>query len=179
MDVPIEKVLDESASGLRHLRWAREIVGTLIALAASGELLTDAQATIVRDEAAALTHVIGTLSSAVKGYRDFLERKRTLARGKVRAAEVLLLLSAMDESAPSLALSNAEAELQTAIENERLALRSALSEAIKKTRDHILSIGTRLDAEFPEAACRAVYPLLANDQTAVLDQGDNFDDSAA
>lgn len=78
-------LLAPEASGLRHLRWGREIHGSLEAHIAQGHLLSGAEREALRDESALLGELVQRLSGAVKPYRDFLERTRTPLRGRLRA----------------------------------------------------------------------------------------------
>src|SRR5262249_46619787 len=82
--------LDRSASGLRHLRWAREVLGTLHAFASLEPHLSAAQQAALGAEIERVTALVTALSGAVKPYRDFLERTRTRSRGALRAAEHLV-----------------------------------------------------------------------------------------
>lgn len=80
--------LSEEASGLRHLRWAREVRGTLaahLAMSASEGASAEQRAALA-SEVAVLGERIDELSAAVKAYRDYLERVRTAVRGSLRAA---------------------------------------------------------------------------------------------
>lgn len=77
--------LGRGASGLRHLRWAREIYATLAAHAEGSEM-SDGQRMALAKELTRLDARIQGLSGAVKGYRDFLERERVRYRGAIRAA---------------------------------------------------------------------------------------------
>jgi len=77
--------LDRGASGLRHLRWAREIYATLAAHVEATELGASRK-TALEKELVRLDARIQSLSAAVKAYRDFLERERVRYRGLVRAA---------------------------------------------------------------------------------------------
>ncbi|UQA56586.1 hypothetical protein [Polyangium aurulentum] len=77
--------LSRGASGLRHLRWAREIYATLAAHAEASEV-SEPQRAALSKELTRLDARIQGLSGAVKGYRDFLERERVRYRGAIRAA---------------------------------------------------------------------------------------------
>lgn len=76
--------LSPSASGLRHLRWSREILGSLEAHYEHNPRLSTADRDLVLEEAVKLRALIVALSAAVKPYRDFLERRRTQFRGMLR-----------------------------------------------------------------------------------------------
>lgn len=177
--------LDRSASGLRHLRWAREVLGTLTALAAlaahdahdasnAGTPRTapfsDPQRAALRAEIEHVAALVSHLSAAVKPYRDFLERTRTLARGELRAAEIIGDSSAHEAAAH---------EMATVIEPARRALHVALAAAIDKARDGLHSMDERLLATFPAEIVAAFYPPLTPDRTRVLDDGDPDDDATA
>jgi hypothetical protein len=77
--------LARGASGLRHLRWAREIYATLAAHVDKTDLGA-ARRGALEKELARLDARIQALSGAVKAYRDFLERERVRHRGAIRAA---------------------------------------------------------------------------------------------
>lgn len=76
--------LSRSASGLRHLRWAREILATLEAHYEHNPRLSQPDREVVLEEAVNLRTLVTALSSAVKPYRDFLERRRVQFRGMQR-----------------------------------------------------------------------------------------------
>ena len=161
--------LARSASGLRHLRWTREVLGTLTALAAHDAHLTEAQLAAVRAEVAHVAGLVAALSAAVKPYRDFLERTRTLTRGKLRAAEIV-----GDAGAREAALR----EMASRTEPAREALHATLSAAIDATRDELCAMDERLLAVFPADVVVQMYPTLTPDAGRVLD-GDDPDDDAA
>ena len=81
--------LSRSASGLRHLRWGREILATLDAHYEHNAGLTQGQRELVLDEAIKLRGLVTLLSNAVKPYRDFLERRRVVFRGMQRVGSFL------------------------------------------------------------------------------------------
>lgn len=81
--------LSRSASGLRHLRWAREIAASLDAHARQNYLLDPSQAEAIANEAALLRAHILTLHNAVKPYRDYLETAHVELRGKQRVGSFL------------------------------------------------------------------------------------------
>src|ERR1700722_3102926 len=81
--------LVESASGLRHLRWAREILATLEMHHEHDPRLTAEERDVVLAETVELRLLVTLLSGAVKPYRDFLERERTRFRGMLRVGRYL------------------------------------------------------------------------------------------
>jgi hypothetical protein len=81
--------LSRGASGLRHLRWGREILATLEAHYEHNPRLAQPQRELVLDEAVKLRGLVTLLSNAVKPYRDFLERRRVLFRGMQRVGGFL------------------------------------------------------------------------------------------
>jgi hypothetical protein len=166
--------LDESASGLRHLRWARELRGSIDGYleldeegaldgadpkrrgdldAAKGELSS------IRVE---LGHAIDRLSAAVKDYRDFLERRRTEVRGRSRAALALGL-------APDGRLARFDALER---EPRRLTVRAE----VRWLRQAVRELLARLDA-YP-ALRDSLLPPLA-DPHHVADADDVDDDATA
>ncbi len=76
--------LSRSASGLRHLRWAREVLATLSAHYEHNAHLGMPAREAVLAEMVELRASIDSLSAAVKAYRDFLERRRVGFRGMQR-----------------------------------------------------------------------------------------------
>ncbi len=81
--------LARSASGLRHLRWAREILATLEAHYEHNARLTQPERELLLDESIKLRGLVTILSNAVKPYRDFLERRRVQFRGMQRVGSFL------------------------------------------------------------------------------------------
>lgn len=168
MTVP-RPTLSRSASGLRHLRWAREILGTLTALAAHEAHFTEAQLAALRAEVGHVTALVSALSAAVKPYRDYLERARTLTRGKLRAADIV---------ADPAAREAAEEEMLERTEPMREALHAALSARIDATREGLSAMDERLLSVFPPETVVSLYPTLTTDAARVLDIGDPDDDAA-
>lgn len=81
--------LSRSASGLRHLRWAREILASLEAHYEHNPRLAQRDREAVLSEAVKLRAQVNSLSAAVKPYRDFLERRRVQFRGMQRVGRFL------------------------------------------------------------------------------------------
>lgn len=81
--------LSRGASGLRHLRWSREILATLEAHYEHNPRLAQPEREVVLDEAIKLRALVNALSAAVKPYRDFLERRRVQFRGMQRVGRFL------------------------------------------------------------------------------------------
>jgi hypothetical protein len=175
-------VLARSASGLRHIRWAREVLGTLSGFSPFEAHLSEPQRAALAAEIERLTRTIGTLSAAVKAYRDYLERARTLSRGKLRVAEYMVSGSAGIASPPGpreaeTARAQAEAELASVIEPERRHLRKALERAIHTTRTDLRAMDERLAGAFSPRFVDVLYPPLTADGTRVLDDEDPDDDA--
>lgn len=176
-------MLARSASGLRHLRWAREILGTLRGFAAHPESMSDAQRETLRIEIDRVASLVSELSGAVKPYRDFLERRRTLARGAVRAAEHLGaggngLAAPPGAEASASALTTARGAMTGEIDPTRSSLREALGRAVDATRDGLRAMSEALAGKFSPRFVAALYPALTADRSRVLDDGDPDDDSA-
>ncbi|MFO0591208.1 MAG: hypothetical protein U0441_26920 [Polyangiaceae bacterium] len=176
------RVLARSASGLRHLRWAREVLGTLHALSGHASHFTSLQKAAIQTEVAHVTSLLTTLSAAVKAYRDFLERTRTKSRGKVRAAELLVSavrgVETIDRAYAARALESARSELNGVTEPERRALHATLGRAIDDLRTGLAAMDDRLAAAFSPEVAAAVYPQLTADAARVHDDGDPDDDAA-
>lgn len=176
------RVLARGASGLRHLRWAREVLGTLLALSAQSAYLSGLQKAAIQAEVAHVTSLVTALSSAVKAYRDFMERTRTRSRGKIRAAELLASnargLAPLDSMASARALEAARAEMNGVTEPERRALHTALGRAIDDMRAGLAAMDDRLAVAFSPEVVAAMYPGLTADGSRVLDDQDPDDDAA-
>lgn len=176
-------VLARSASGLRHLRWAREVLGTLKGFSTFEPHMSPAQRAALAAEITRLAETIGALSAAVKPYRDFLERTRTLSRGRLRASEYILFNLHDFASPPAppeaeAARAEALAELASLIEPERCRLHAVLTRAVETTRDDLQAMDERLAEPFSPGFVDALYPPLTADGTRVLDDGDPDDDAA-
>ena len=102
----MEKLLP-SASGLRHLRWSREILGSLEAHYEHNPLLSTPERDLVLEETVKLRALMVALSAAVKPYRDFLESRRTQFRGMLRVG-VHLCVSARARAEKALLPHGAE-----------------------------------------------------------------------
>ena len=81
--------LSRGASGLRHLRWSREILATLEAHYEHNPRLAQPEREVLLAEALKLRGLVSALSAAVKPYRDFLERRRVQFRGMQRVGRFL------------------------------------------------------------------------------------------
>jgi hypothetical protein len=99
--------LSPGASGLRHLRWSREILASLEAHYEHNPLLSTPDRDLVLEEAVKLRALVVALSSAVKPYRDFLERRRTQFRGMLRVG-VHLCVTARARAEKALLIHGAE-----------------------------------------------------------------------
>lgn len=177
-------LLARSASGLRHLRWAREILGTLQAFACLEGHLSAVQKAALDAEIEHATALVAALSAAVKPYRDFLERSRTRSRGRLRSAAHLVtggsgLAAPPDADAAARLRDAAEAALLGEIEPQRQALRFTLAQAVDATRVGFREMNERLIPAFSARFVAALYPALSADGTRVLDDGDPDDDAAA
>jgi len=173
--------LVESASGLRHLRWAREILGTLEMHHEHDGRLTPVERDAVLTEIVELRAVINALSAAVKTYRDFLERERTRSRGMIRVARYLEQTArGVDERAEAEAILAGFTEVFAAVDaRERAPRKRSLREGIERTRAALAAMDTRLGVRFPASFLDSLYPALARGGTVVADDGDEDDDAAA
>lgn len=165
-----------SASGLRHLRWAREIFGGLRGLLAYESTLTPEQHNLVLREGAELESLISKLSAAAKTYRDFLERERTRARGEVRAATWIASGALGGSDVSRVALPQAQAKLD-AIELNRETHARQVDAAIDALRDGLERLDRALLGAFPPTILEAVYPPLTSDWAHVKDNEDPNDDA--
>ncbi|WP_437735976.1 hypothetical protein [Sorangium sp. So ce1335] len=182
--------LSRGASGLRHLRWAREVLATLEAHVDNNPSLADADREALRGEARALAAGVQALSGAVKPYRDFLERTRVRYRGRVRVAEHLVRESDVDDvddvDDAGGAAGTARARLEEALtelaemeETQRRPLKAALSAEIDRLREAMARMDARLEERLSAAFVESLYPPLTDGASRVADDGDPDDDAAA
>jgi len=170
--------LSPSASGLRHLRWAREILATLEAHYEHDGRLRQEERDTVLSETVELRAEITRLSAAVKAYRDFLERERTRFRGMVRVARYLVETSPRAERAEAEAIQEGFDEAFAAMEaRERRPRKEALRAAIAALREALGEMDGRLAKALSGAFVESLYPALAEGRTRVLDGPDEDDDA--
>ncbi|WP_437638012.1 hypothetical protein [Sorangium sp. So ce854] len=185
-----ERRLSRGASGLRHLRWAREALATLEAHVEHNPSLADADREALRGEARALAAAVQALSGAVKPYRDFLERTRVRYRGRVRVAEHLVRESGAGDAgdadgaggaaeAARAHLEEAQAELASMEETQRRPLKAALSAEIDRLREAMAQMDARIEARLSAAFVEGLYPPLTDGASRVADDGDPDDDATA
>jgi hypothetical protein len=172
--------LVESASGLRHLRWVREILGTLEAHHEHDGRLTTEERDAVLAEIVELRALVVLLSSAVKAYRDFLERERTRFRGMLRVGRYLEeTAQGADERTEAEAIRVGFEEAFAAMEaRERAPRKRALREAIQRVQRGLAAMDGRLAAKLPATLVESLYPTLTSGGTVVADAGDEDDDAA-
>lgn len=174
-----EARLSAEASGLRHLRWAREVLASLEAHAAHNPRLSAAEREAVRAEADALREAVDALSGAVKPYRDFLEQTRVLHRGRARVGAFLCADAAGgDESARALSAAF-EAERAEMEASARRPLREALAAAKGRLQAGLAGMEERLEARVSAAFVESLYPPLASGGACVADDDDPDDDATA
>lgn len=173
--------LSRGASGLRHLRWAREVLATLEAHVEHNPALSGADREALQGEASALTAAVQALSGAVKPYRDFLERTRVRYRGRVRVAEHLVRESDAGEAggAARARLEEARAELAGMEHAQRQPLKAALSAEIDRLREAMARMDAHLAGRLSGKFVESLYPPLTDGATRVADDGDPDDDATS
>ncbi|MRG90538.1 hypothetical protein [Polyangium spumosum] len=162
--------LTRGASGLRHLRWAREIYATLAAHVERTGLPGEKKEAL-KKELVRLDASIQELSSAVKAYRDFLERERVRYRGAIRAATFQQHASDGDR------LGEARAAMERESLPRQRTLKAALELAIGDLRAHLCEMDTRIAGVMNEAFVDNLYPPLTKDRSRVADDADDDDDA--
>jgi hypothetical protein len=172
--------LVETASGLRHLRWAREILATLEVHHEHNGALSDEQRDRILSAIVDLRGLVNELSVAVKPYRDFLERDRTRFRGMIRVGRYLEETAGdAEERVDAHAIAAGFAEAFAAMEaRERAPRKRALREAIRKVRAGLDAMDARLAAKLPAAFVESLYPPLAAGGAMVADAPDDDDDAS-
>ena len=168
------------ASGLRHLRWAREILGTLEAHHEHDGRLVQPERDLVLEESVKLRALVNELSAAVKAYRDFLERDRTRFRGMLRVARHLEKTArGADERAEAEAIRTGFDEAFAAMEaRERLPRKQAVRDAVLELRGALDAMDARLGKKLGATFVESLYPDLAAGGAMVADHGDGDDDAA-
>ncbi len=172
--------LVEKASGLRHLRWAREILATLEVHHEHDATLTLDQRDRVLAAIVELRGLVTELSAAVKPYRDFLERDRTRFRGMIRVGRYLEATAwDAEERSEAQAISAGFAEAFASMEaRERVPKKRALRDAIRSLRVGLEAMDARLAAKLPAAFVDSLYPALAAGGAMVADAPDDDDDAS-
>lgn len=173
--------LARSASGLRHLRWSREIYATLAAHVEHSDLASEHR-TALKKELVRLDKQIQNLSAAVKAYRDFLERERVKFRGALRAARLIddaMRSSASDRMNAQIAqLLAAETAFQREALPRQRILKSNLELAIAEMRAHLEEMDVRVAGVISENFLGSLYPPLIMDRSRVADAPDDDDDAS-
>lgn len=172
--------LRDDASGLRHLRWAREILGSLEAHHEHDGRLAEGDRDRVLAEIVELRARLNALSAAVKGYRDFLERDRTRFRGMMRVGRYLAATARDDdERAEAEAISAGFAEVFATMEDrDRRPRKDAVRAAVSAIRAGLSAMDARLLPGLGPAFVESLYPDLTEDGARVADSGDGDDDAA-
>jgi hypothetical protein len=172
-------VLAREASGLRHLRWAREVLGTLTAHYEHHPKLDADERAFVLQESVELRAAIEHASFRVKPYRDFLERKRTPMRGMVRVGRHLASeAKTADEKVEAAAVAEGFSEAFANFEaKERLPLKQMLTQAIDELRAHLAAMDARIDSRLGRAFLESLYPELDPARAFIVDAGDPDDDA--
>jgi len=172
--------LAEAASGLRHLRWAREVLASLEVHYEHDSTLSTEQRDNVLKEVIELRTQVNALSGAVKPYRDFLERERTRFRGLMRLGRYLQENAAgAEERADAQAITGGFEEAFAAMEaRDRAPKKRALREAIRKLRAALSAMDVRLVDAISTAFVDSLYPALTAGGTMVADTPDEDDDAS-
>ncbi len=172
-------LLAREASGLRHLRWAREVVGTLAAHFEHHPNLDDAARAFVLEESVQLRAAVERLSMRVKPYRDFLERKRTPMRGMVRVGRFLVAeaKSAEEKADASAVCDGFEEAFANFDAREREPLRREVTRAIDELRAHLEAMDRRVETRLGSAFLESLYPELDPTRSFIVDDGDPDDDA--
>jgi hypothetical protein len=173
--------LVESASGLRHLRWAREILGALEVHYEHDARLAQDQRDAVLSETVELRATITDLSQHVKAYRDFMERERTRFRGMLRVGAYLTATAhdaeqRADASAVQAGFEEAFASMER---REQAPRKQELREAIGRLREALVEMDARLANSLSDAFVESLYPPLVPLRTHVADLADDDDDATA
>lgn len=173
--------LARGASGLRHLRWSREIYATLAAHVEHSDVLHEHK-TALKKELVRLDKQIQNLSAAVKPHRDFLERERVKYRGAIRAAQLVddtIRTSAADvQQAQRTQILDAETMFQKEALPKQRSLKANLEMAVAEMRAHLEEMDMRVAALTSEKFLASLYPPLTKNRSRVVDIADDDDDAS-
>lgn len=173
--------LARSASGLRHLRWSREIYATLAAHVEHSDMASEHRSAL-KKELVRLDKQIQNLSATVKAYRDFLERERVKYRGALRAAKLVdeaVRVAAHDPlSAQRAQLEEAETAFRRDALPKQRTLKSNLEMAIAEMRAHLEEMDIRVAGVTSENFLNSLYPPLIASRLRVADDPDDDDDAS-
>jgi len=170
--------LSRRASGLRHLRWAREIAATLDAHVRENPLLTPSQTEAIAHEARLLREHLQGMHEAVKPYRDFLETTHVTHRGMARVGVFLRGTVGGPDKAAAL-LRQFDEEQAKVVKPLRSLLKAALERAIGDLREGLAQMDARLLPLLTPDFVDSLYPELTRNGTMVADEGDEDDDASA
>lgn len=172
--------LSRGASGLRHLRWAREIVASLDAHVHQNYLLTPAEIEAIANEATLLRQLLQGMHEAVKPYRDFLETAHVAQRGRARVGAYLHRSATFEGVAKAAALVEQFKNERAKVEQpRRRILKAALEKAIGGLREGLAEMEARLLLQFPPDFVDSLYPELTRNNRIVVDEEDEDDDASA
>lgn len=173
--------LARNASGLRHLRWSREVYATLAAHVEHSDMVHEHR-TALKKELVRLDKQIQNLSSNVKAYRDFLERERVKYRGALRAARLVddaVRTSSSDRiAAQTTQLTTAETTFRREAGPKQRTLKANLEMAIAEARAHLEEMDIRVSNLISENFLASLYPPLITDRSRVADEPDDDDDAS-
>ena len=145
--------LSRSSSGVRHLRWGREILATMRAQDAVNARLPEAQKTVLQGEITKVAARVDTLAKAVGPYRDFIDSAHVDVRAKQRVANYLC-----DE-----AQRDADSGLKRYKHDIDTILPGGFSAILAKTPlSRVLKAGHEKTVEFAERAAGMVRSLPAS-----------------
>lgn len=138
--------------------------------------------TALKKELVRLDKQIQNLSSAVKAYRDFLERERVKFRGALRAAQLVddaVRTSAVDRvNAQYQQILAAEKAFQQEALPKQRSLKANLEMAIADIRAHLNEMDSRIASVTSEKFVTSLYPPLVTDRSRVADDADDDDDAS-
>jgi hypothetical protein len=142
--------LSRSASGARHLRWAREILATQKAQLDVNKRLTADQKTALDAEIKRIEPRILALSAAVAPYREFVDNAHVAVRAKQRVANFLC-----DE-----AQRQADAELRPHRRDIAAIIPGGHTAILAKTPlSRVLRVGHEKTVEFADRAANMIRAL--------------------
>jgi hypothetical protein len=173
--------LAESASGLRHLRWGREILAALEVHYEHDPRLSQGEREHVLTELMEVRVRITVLSNKVKAYRDFKERERTRFRGMVRVGRHLVssAQSAEERSEAEAILGGFEEAFAAMEQREREPRQLDVRIAVKALREWLEEMDERLSRWARPGFVDSLYPPLAAGGTMIADVEDGDDDATA
>jgi hypothetical protein len=141
--------------------------------------VSNAHREAILNETLLLQNAIHALSTAVKSYRDFLERERTRFRGMLRVGRYLVDTSRTEDAQGEAAaiLAGFEQAFAAMEARDRAPRKRAVRESVAALRQALDGMNGRLTGALGKEFTKSLYPALAPGNTEIVDDDDIDDDA--